>query len=266
MTRDDIVELERRRQRFARRYWLPMRVWWLIVIVAVVMAEWLMRGDAYYSRLNSLGLVLLALASLVRGQIALLQAKIPSRYVDGPLIVKENRRRLGWFVVGKAAETAAFVLIGLRMATLGPLWLSAVLGLAAALAAGGSLVSIGWAVSRLVRPEPLLTVSDAGVFAPSVMRAPIAWKDIVSIPIATTHPLGMPSLEAPAAWGNHRSFWSRPSKRKPGTATHFLPGYAADASQADVLLAIENYRPDLVRALQLPASKGFAFTPAFAAR
>ena len=44
------------------------------------------------------------------------------------------------------------------------------------------------------------------------------------------------------------------------------PGYAADASQADVLLAIEKYRPDLIGALQLPTSKGFAFTPAFAAR
>lgn len=256
------MELAERRRTFARLQALPALA--LLVLALVVGAAMLRlepRSSGYPIGLEYVALFLLTLSGVLITQVHLATERQVVRYAGGPLVVRSRSSHLAALLlasvlatVGSGFMAAAFValvpesfLIALETVAIG----GAVVG----------VVSTGILAGRLGKREPSVVVSDEGIFSPAVMRRPVAWDDIESVPIAASGTPLLIGLRARNAGGNHRSFWSRPLS---GIATHAVYGRAGDATQADLLLAIAHYRPALVDALTLPPAEGLrsAMSPA----
>jgi hypothetical protein len=207
------------------------------------------------------GLLFLTLSGVLITQVHLAAEGQAIRYAGGPLVVQSRPSHLAALLI---ASVLAVLGSGLMVAALVAFVHGSLLIALEFVAVGsvvGGLVSAGIFVRRLYRPEPIVVVSDEGVFVPAVMRHPVLWEDIESVPVAASGTPLLIGLKARNAGDNHRSFWSRPMTK---IATHAVYGRAADATQADVLLAIARYRPALIDALTLPAAKGLrrAISPA----
>lgn len=254
MTRAEIIELSARRMKFARIYAVAALVYFVLVAclsVAIVPLS-LSRGERPFD-FNLAGLLLLATGAVLATREQLSAERQPLRHSVGPLTVQSRPGRLMTLLAASVLNIVGFCLIAAALFSL--ISGGIMIGLASAfgLAMIGALVHV-WVVARqLHRGEPILVVSEEGVYAPAVMQRPLAWTDIESVPVAASGTPLLIALKARNAGDNHRSFWWRPLSR---VATHAVYARAADATQADILLAIAHYRPALIDAMTLPAAKG----------
>ncbi len=248
--------------KFARTYAGAALVYFVLVVcltVAIVPLS-LSRGEAPFD-FNLAGLLMIAAGAVLATREQLSAERQPVRHSVGPLIVRSRPGRLMALLAASVLYVVGFCLIA---AALFPLISG---GMAIGLASVFGLVAISafvyiWVVARQIhRDEPILVVSEEGIYAPAVMQRPLAWTDIDSVPVAASGTSLLFALKAPNAVDNHRSFWWRPLSR---VATHAVYARAADATQADILLAIAHYRPALIDAMTLPAAKGLrsAISPA----
>lgn len=262
MTRVEIIELAERRKKFARFQALPASV--AFVVVVLMGAAVLVLGPSsseFPIGLELSGLLFLMFSGVLITQVQLAAESQAIRYAGGPLIVQSRPRHLAVLLLGSVLATLGSGLLVAALVAFIHGSLLIALGFVAVGSMVGGLVSIGVFVRRLYRPEPIVVVSDEGVFAPAVMRRPVPWEDIESVPVAASGTPLLIALKTREDPENYRSVWSRPLNK---IATHVVYGRAADASQADVLLAIAHYRPALIDALTLPAAKGLrsAISPA----
>lgn len=262
MTRADIIELGDRRKKFARFQALPALAYLALIacLGAVVTALKLSQGEFPFD-LNIVGLLLLSIGAVLMTQVQLAAEGQPIRYSVGPLVVRSRPNGLMTLLAASVLYLVGFGFIvgALFQLISGGLmvWLASMFGVA--LIGGFALTAV--IARQLLSGGPIVVVSDEGVFAPSVMRRPVAWEDIESVPVAASGTPLLIALKTRKGRENYRSLWSRPLSK---IATHAVYGRAADATQADILLAIAHYRPALIDALTLPAAKGLrrAISPA----
>lgn len=240
---------------FARIQALAALVYLAVVacLGAAVTALKLSRGDFPFD-LNMSGLLLLSIGAVLTTQVHLAAERQPIRYSAGPMVVRNCPRRLVVLLAGGILYFIGFGLIAGALFSLIDGGLMIGLAIAFGLTLIGGFALAAMTALQLIRGEPIVVVSDEGIFAPAVMRRVVAWEDIESLPVAASGTPLLIALKTLKGRENHRSFWSRPLSK---IATHAVYGRAADATQADILLAIAHYRPALIDALALPATKGF---------
>jgi hypothetical protein len=262
MTQADIIELAERRKKFARLQALPALVSVMVVVLvgAAVLALGLSSGE-FPIGLELSGLLLLTLSGVLMTQVHLAAESQAIRYAGGSLVVQSRPSHLAALLIASVLVTLGSGLMVAALVTFMHGSLLIALEFVAVGSAIGGLASAGVFVRRLYRPEPIVVVSDEGVFAPSAMRRPVAWEDIESVPVAASGTPLLIALKTRKGRENYRSFWSRPVTK---IATHAVYARAADATQADLLLAIAHYKPALIDALTLPAARGLrsAISPA----
>lgn len=262
MTRDDIVELARRRRWFARIKAIGAQAFLglagLLFALITLLPSDRLSGTATW---NAIGVLLLGVGAVLLTLADLADAKQPDRYAGGDLTVGRSDGRLGQFAAGHLMLAAGFASTG--FATLqtfdGPGgWL---IGSTLAVMVIGCLVQAGWSWLQRLNAAPILTVSGEGLFAPALMRRPVKWDELESVPVAPSVTPYLLALKVRNAADYPQSFWTRPMNRK---ATHLIQARAADASQADVLMAVADFRPELIEALALPPATGLmsAIAPA----
>lgn len=262
MTRAEIIELAERRKTFARLQALPALAYLTLVacLGAAITALKLSRGEFPFDP-NISGLLLLSIGAVLITQDHIAAERQPIRYAGGPLVVRSRPNRLMMLLAASVLHLIGFGLIAGALFSLvdGGLMVGLAFAFGLVLISGFALAAV--IARQLHRGGPIVVVSDEGVFAPAVMRRPVAWEDIESIPVAASGTPLLVALKARRDRENYRSFWSRPLSR---IATHAVYGQAVDATQADVLLAIAHYRPALIDALTLPAARGLrsAISPA----
>lgn len=260
MTRDDMHELAVRRQRFAQ---LRVRVSQGYVVLTaglVGLVALTFRRDLDGGLfLNSLGCFLMATGALLLTRAGLADTKQPDRYGGGDLVVRRDPRHMREYMLAYLMQgCGCAVMASGVISSLGGGWLT---GAVSAMCLLGGLVRAGPYVLQWFRPTPVLTVSREGLFAPDVMRRPMTWDELESIPAAPSAPPYLLALKTRDRDDNRPSFWARPLGTR---ATHLILGRAADTSQADILLAIANFRPSLIEALTFPLGQGLraALSPA----
>lgn len=262
MTGAEIIELGERRKRFARFHvQLALACLVLLTLLSLAMYAPGLSEGAVASDLSLVGPWSLSFGAVLTTQAHLRTERQPIRYSTGPLVVRSRPGRLATLLAG----TVLFPLgLGLIASALVERFEGGLmLGLMAAIGLGmiGAIVMVWEIAAPALRGGPILVVSDEGVFAPAVMHRPVAWDDIASVPVAPSGTSIVLGLKVRKGAENYRSFWSRPLTK---IASHVIYVRAADAVQADILLAIAHYRPALIEALTLPEVSGFrsAFSPA----
>lgn len=254
-------ELAARRQRYARTMFRLALVFVVMTAGLLGLVVLLSRQDLSAAPLpNTVGCLLMGIGALILTGASLADAKQADRYAGGDLVVRSDPRRLGLYLTGHVMQTVAGVLIayGLGRILGGDAWLfGAILGFCVI----GVVVNATFILARGFRSAPILTVTRDGLFAPDAMRRPVTWAELESIPVAPSAPQYLLTLKTQTRDDNRASFLTRPLGNK---ATHLIVGRGADTSQTDVLLAIAQFRPDLVAALTLPKVTGFkaAISPA----
>lgn len=262
MTRADINELSGRRMKFARLYAvLALAYLVLVACLGVAIAVLKMSRGAHPVDLNISGLLLLSIGAALTTQVHLAAEGQPIRYSVGPLVVRRRPGRLMILLAASVLHLIGFGLIAVSVFQLIGGGLMVALAFLCGVALIGGLVLTVVIARELLRGEPIVVVSEQGIFAPSAMRRPVAWEDIESVPVAASGTPLLIALKTRKGRENYRSFWSRPVTK---IATHAVYARAADATQADLLLAIANYKPALIDALTLPAARGLrsAISPA----
>ncbi len=195
------------------------------------------------------GLAAMNLGFLARGLRLIFDGRRRDRYEDGVLAV--NRTRLTWvgqLLVGVFWAAGGGVMIGRMAANLGLRGPHlAYLTAAAAVVLTAFLVVLQ--ARRQAALGPVLTVSAAGIFMRQLMHRPVRWDEI-------------DALAPTARWRRGRiGFNSHDVVRRVGSRVAFpflgarsyeLRNYGLDATQADILLAIERFQPRLTQALASP--------------
>jgi len=262
MAQGELQDLARRRLRVARTFSWAARVFLGAVMLMAVAGFLIPSQDGDFPlRMVPLlaGMMLIALGSVIltRGRVA--DALVNDRYNGGPLVVRRSPRRLLEDLSGYLVLAIGYGVSGLVVMADQPLTDAAPFGLLFGFTVLISLWFAGKAALRLVRPSPLLAVTEEGMFAPDIMREMVPWKDVQSLPVAPGGTLLLLVLRAVNARANARSFLSRAIGHKDA---YPIAGRAADATQADVMAAVAHYRPDLSGGpVALPP--GVSFTSTF---
>lgn len=226
------------------------------VLLGIVLLG-LIKGDALIHFLQEpvcWGMVLMSEGMALRGWEMRADSQRPNRYVGGRLTVCADKPRLLIMLLSLQLVAAGLVLFGFSgFKSFSELGLGGFFVAFGAVSAAMCIAVLALFVHRLIEGGPALEISEHGLFAPALMRRPVRWDEIESLPVFAICDHGVLAINAHDPRENRK--WSLLNQFGAG-GSYRIGRRSHDATLADMLLAISQFQPHLTERLIRNADLG----------